>query len=155
MLRQALGLDMTHVPYKGALPALNDVMGGHVTMMFTPIANALSMIQAGKVRAIGIAASTRVEALPDVPPLAETADLPQYDVAAWIGYAAPAGTPREVLVRLSSEITKALQSEELKERMANIGLDPVATTPEEMAAFMRREQDRYGQIIRSANIKIE
>ena len=90
-----------------------------------------------------------------MPPLAESAGLPEYDVAAWIGYAAPSGTPREVLARLSGEIQKALKTEELKERMVNIGLDAVSTTPEEMASFMRRAQERYGQIIRSANIKIE
>ena len=93
--------------------------------------------------------------MPDVPPLAESAGLPQYDAAAWIGYAAPAGTPRDILLRLSAEIGKALQSEDLKERMVNLGLDPVSTTPDEMATFMRREQERYGDIIRKANIKIE
>ncbi len=81
--------------------------------------------------------------------------VPDYDAAAWIGYAAPAGTPREALARISSEIQKALQSAELKERFLSLGLDPVSSTPEEMAAFMRREQERYGTIIRNANIKVE
>ena len=93
--------------------------------------------------------------MPDVAPLADTPEVSAYDVAAWIGYAAPAGTPQDIVVRLSAEIRKALESAEMKERMANIGLDPVGSTPEETAAFMRREQDRYGQIIRSANIKID
>jgi tripartite-type tricarboxylate transporter receptor subunit TctC len=93
--------------------------------------------------------------MPEVAPLAETADLPGYDVAAWIGYAAPAGTPREITTRLSAEIQKALQSPEMKERMANIGLDAVWSTPQEMASFMQREQERYGTIIKNANIKIE
>ncbi|TMH70043.1 MAG: tripartite tricarboxylate transporter substrate binding protein, partial [Betaproteobacteria bacterium] len=112
-------------------------------------------IKSGRLKTFGVSTARRTAALPDVPPLAESAGLPEYDVAAWIGYAAPSGTPREVLARLSGEIQKALKTEELKERMVNIGLDAVASTPDEMAAFMRREQDRYGQIIRSANIKIE
>jgi len=149
------GLQARHIPYKGTPPALTDIMNGQVTYTVETVAATAGHIKSGRLKTFGVSTARRTAALPDVPPLAESAGLPEYDVAAWIGYAAPAGTPREVLVRLSSEISKALQSEELKERMANIGLDPVATTPEEMAAFMRREQDRYGQIIRSANIKIE
>ena len=91
----------------------------------------------------------------DIVARVEAAGLPDYDTAGWIGYAAPQGTPREILVRISGEIQKALQSGELKERYLALGLDPVSGTPEEMAAFMRREQDRYAAIIRNANIKIE
>jgi tripartite-type tricarboxylate transporter receptor subunit TctC len=149
------GLQARHIPYKGTPPALTDIMNGQVTYTVETVAATAGHIKSGRLKTFGVSTARRTAALPDVPPLAESAGLPEYDVAAWIGYAAPAGTPREILVRLSSEITKALQSQELKERMANIGLDPVATTPEEMAAFMRREQDRYGQIIRSANIKVE
>jgi len=149
------GLQARHIPYKGTPPALTDIMNGEVTYTVETVAATASHIKSGRLKTFGVSTARRTAALPDVPPLAESAGLPEYDVAAWIGYAAPAGTSREILVRLSSEITKALQSQELKERMANIGLDPVATTPEEMAAFMRREQDRYGQIIRSANIKVE
>jgi len=149
------GLQARHIPYKGTAPALTDIMNGQVSYTIETVAATAGHIKSGRLKTFGVSTARRTAALPDVPPLAETADLPQYDVAAWIGYAAPAGTPREVLVRLSSEITKALQSEELKERMANIGLDPVASTPEEMATFMKREQERYGDIIRKANIKIE
>jgi len=149
------GLQARHIPYKGTPPALTDIMNGQVTYTVETVAATAGHIKSGRLKTFGVSTARRTAALPDVPPLAESAGLPEYDVAAWIGYAAPAGTPREVLVRLSSEITKALQSQELKERMANIGLDPVATTPEEMTAFMRREQERYGQIIRSANIKVE
>ena len=94
-------------------------------------------------------------ALPGVPPLAESADLPGYDVAAWIGYAAPAGTPREILVKLAAEIQKAVQAPDLKDRYIALGMDTASNTPDEMTAMMRREQDRYAMIIRNANIKIE
>jgi tripartite-type tricarboxylate transporter receptor subunit TctC len=93
--------------------------------------------------------------LPDVPTIAEAANLPGYDAAAWIGYLAPAGTPREITARLSAEIQKAVQAADLKARYVTLGMEPVANTPEELGALMRREQERYGQIIRSANIKVE
>jgi tripartite-type tricarboxylate transporter receptor subunit TctC len=148
-------LQARHVPYKGSAPALTDVMNGSISYTIETVAATAGHIKSGRLKTFGVSTARRTGALPDVPPLAESAGLPEYDVAAWIGYAAPSGTPREVLARLSGEIQKALKTEEMKERMVNIGLDAVSTTPEEMAAFMRREQDRYGQIIRSANIKVE
>jgi tripartite-type tricarboxylate transporter receptor subunit TctC len=104
---------------------------------------------------LGVTTARRANAMPEVPSLSEAANLPDYDAAAWIGYAAPAGTPREVLVRIAGEIRRVLGSDDLKERYIALGLDPVSGTPDEMAAFMRREQDRYATIIRNANIKLE
>jgi tripartite-type tricarboxylate transporter receptor subunit TctC len=144
-----------HVPYKGTAPALTDIMNGEITYTVETVAATAPHIKAGRLKTYGVSTAKRTAALPDVPPLAESAGLAGYDAAAWIGYAAPAGTPRELLERLSAEIRKALQSDELKERMVNIGLDAVSSTPDEMAAFMRREQQRYGEIIKSANIRIE
>jgi tripartite-type tricarboxylate transporter receptor subunit TctC len=148
-------LHARHVPYKGSAAALTDVMNGEITYTIETVAATAAHIKAGRLKTFGVSTAKRSGALPDVAPLAETAGLPQYDIAAWIGYAAPSGTPRDVLVRLSGEIQKALASDDLKERMVNIGLDAVSSTPEEMAKFMRREQDRYGEIIRNANIRLE
>jgi tripartite-type tricarboxylate transporter receptor subunit TctC len=148
-------LHARHVPYKGSAAALTDVMNGEITYTIETVAATAAHIKAGRLKTFGVSTAKRTGALPDVAPLAETAGLPQYDIAAWIGYAAPSGTPRDVLVRLSGEIQKALASDDLKERMVNIGLDAVSSTPEEMAKFMRREQDRYGEIIRNANIRLE
>ena len=144
-----------HVPYKGTAPALTDIMNGEITYTVETVAATAPHIKSGRLKTYGVSTAHRTAALPDVPPLAESAGLSGYDVAAWIGYAAPAATPRDVLSRLSAEIQKALQSADLKERMVNIGLDAVSSTPDEMAAFMRREQERYGEIIKSANIRIE
>ncbi|OLE19930.1 MAG: hypothetical protein AUG50_02070, partial [Betaproteobacteria bacterium 13_1_20CM_3_63_8] len=144
-----------HVPYKGTAPAITDIMNGQITYTVETVAATAGHIKSGRLKTFGVSTAKRTAALPDVPPLAESAELPAYDAAAWIGYAAPAGTPREILLRLSSEIQKALRADELKERMVNVGLDPVSTTPDEMAAFMRREQERYGAIIKAANIRIE
>ena len=148
-------LHARHVPYKGSAAALTDVMNGEITYTIETVAATAAHIKAGRLKTFGVSTAKRTGALPDVAPLAETAGLPQYDIAAWIGYAAPSGTPRDVLVRLSGEIQKALASDDLKERMVNIGLDAISSTPEEMAKFMRREQDRYGEIIRNANIRLE
>jgi len=144
-----------HVPYKGTAPAITDIINGQISYTIETVAATVSHVKSGRLKAYGVSTKQRAGAMPDAPPLAEVAGVPDYDAAAWIGYAAPAGTPREMLLRISNEIQKALQSSELKERFLALGLDPVSTTPEAMAQFMRLEQERYATIIRNANIKIE
>jgi tripartite-type tricarboxylate transporter receptor subunit TctC len=149
------GIQARHVPYKGSAPALTDVMNGQVSYAVETVAATMAHIKSGRLKAYGVTTARRAGAMPELAPLAEAAGLPGYDAAAWIGYAAPAGTPREVLERLSGEMRKLLAEPQIKERLVGLGLDAVATTPEEMAAFMRKEQERYGTIIRNANIKVE
>jgi tripartite-type tricarboxylate transporter receptor subunit TctC len=144
-----------HVPYKGSAPALTDVINGQIAYTLETVTATLAHVKSGRLKTFGVSFATRSAAMPDVPPLAEAADLPGFDIGGWIGYAAPPGTPRDIVARLSGEIQKTLQGKELQERFATLGLDPVWNTPEEMAAFMRREQARYGSIIRSADIRIE
>ena len=144
-----------HVPYKGSAPALTDVINGQISYTIETVAATVGHIKSGRLKTFGVTTAKRTAALPDVPPLAEAGDLPGYDTAAWIGYEAPAGTPREILMRLAAEIQKALQASDLRERYVALGLDPVWNTPDEMVAYKKREGDRYAQIIRSANIKIE
>ncbi len=144
-----------HVPYKGSSPALTDIINGQVTYTIETVAATAPHVKSGRLKTFGVSTARRAGAMPDAPPLAEAANLPEYNAAAWIGYAAPPGTPRDILVRISVDIRKALESGELKERYLALGLDPVSSSPEEMADFMRREQERYGTIIRNANIKIE
>jgi tripartite-type tricarboxylate transporter receptor subunit TctC len=144
-----------HIPYKGSAPALTDVMNGEVSYMIETVAATVGHVRSGRLKALGVSTLRRAAAMPEVPTLAEAADLPDYDAAAWIGYAAPAGIPREVLLRLSAEIRKALESGDMKEKLLNAGLDPVASTPDELPAFMRKEQERYAAVIRNANIKLE
>jgi tripartite-type tricarboxylate transporter receptor subunit TctC len=149
------GIQARHIPYKGSAPALTDVINGQVSYMIETVAATVGHIRSGRLKALGVSTAHRAAALPDVPALAEAADLPDYDAAAWIGYAAPAGTPREVIARLSAEIQKALQAPDMKERLLNAGLDPTDVAPDQLGAFMRREQERYASVIKSANIKIE
>jgi len=149
------GLQARHVPYKGSVPAITDVMNGNVTYAVETVAATQTHIKSGKLKALGVTTANRAGAMPELPPLAEAAGIPGYDAAAWIGYVAPAGTPREVLQRLASEMQKALATDELKSRLVSLGLDARSSTPEEMGAFMRREQERYASIIKSQNIKVE
>jgi tripartite-type tricarboxylate transporter receptor subunit TctC len=148
------GIQARHVPYKGSAPALTDVMNGTVSYAVETIAATQTHIKSGRLKAFGVTTARRAGAMPELPPLAE-AGLPGYDAAAWIGYAAPAGTPREVLARLSGEMQKLLATDDIKARLVSLGLDAVSSTPQEMAAFLRREQERYGSIIKSQNIKAE
>ena len=148
-------LKARHVPYKGSAPSLTDVMNGQVTYTIETIAATSAHVKAGRLKAHGVSTMRRAGALPDVPSLAEAADLPGYDVAGWIGYAAPVGTSREILMRVSRAVQNALEASDLRERYLALGLDPVSNSPEEMTAFMRRESERYSSIIRNASIRIE
>jgi len=112
-------------------------------------------VKAGRLKVFGVTTGKRAAGLPDVPTLAEAADIPGYDIGAWIGYAAPPGTPLEIRNRLAAEVAKAMQAPDLRERYLALGMEPASNTPEQMAGFMKEEQGRYGSIIRNANIKVE
>jgi tripartite-type tricarboxylate transporter receptor subunit TctC len=148
------GIQARHVPYKGSAPALTDVMNGSVSFAMETVAATQTHIKSGRLKAFGVSTAKRTGAMPELPPLAEVG-LPGYEAAAWIGYAAPAGTPREALTRISGEMQKLLATEEIKARLVSLGLDAVSSTPEEMAKFLRREQERYGTLIKNQNIKVE
>ena len=148
-------LKATHVPYKGSAPALTDLVGGQITYTIETVAGVVGHVKAGRLKILGTTFARRTAGLPDVPTIAEAADLPGFDIGAWIGYTAPPGTPREILARLSGEIQKIVQAPETRERYLGLGLDAVSNTPDEMAAFMRQQQERYGSIIKSQGIKIE
>ena len=149
------GLKARHVPYKGSAPALTDLMSGQIDYTIETVASVSGHVKAGRLKALGVTTAKRTSGLPDAPPLAEAASIPGYDIGAWIGYAAPPGTPREVSSRLAAEIQKVMQSPEVRERYAALGMEPISNTPDEMAGFLKREQERYGSIIRNANIKLE
>jgi len=149
------GLQARHVPYKGSAPALTDLMGGQIDYALETVASLSGHIKAGRLKALGVTTAKRTSALPDLPPLAEAANIPGYDIGAWIGYAAPPGTPHDIRMKLASEIRKAVQTPELKEKYLTLGMDPASDTPDEMGPFLKKEQERYGSIIRNAGIKIE
>ena len=143
-----------HVPYKGSSPALTDIINGQVNYMIETVASVVGHIRAGRLKALGVSTINRAGALPDVPTIAESTDMKDFDVAAWIGYAAPIGTPKEITARISAEMQRAMQAKDFRDRMLGAGLD-LATAPDDYAAFMRREQDRYAAVIKTANVKAE
>jgi tripartite-type tricarboxylate transporter receptor subunit TctC len=149
------GLKMVHVPYKGAGPALVDVIGGHVPMMASNILSTLPHVKAGRVRAYGVTSATRAAAAPDIPSIAE-AGLPGYDAVQWFGLLAPAGTPREVITRLHGAVVQALEDPATKNRFLADGATPKpSASPEEFGAYIRGELKKWGKVIRDAGIKPE
>ena len=151
LLAQKLGVEMLHVPYKGSAPAMLDVIGGQVDIMFDSAATAIPQIQGGKVKGIAVSSVTRLPSIPSVAPLAD--DVPGFDVTGWQGFMAPAGTPMAIRQRWRQALRAALERPEIKARLAQIGLDVVASTPEDFDAFVRREYELYAALIKSAGIK--
>jgi len=150
------GIKARHVPFKGSAEGLTNVMNGQIDYTLETAASVSSHVRSGRLRLLGLSAASGSSAFPDAPSLAKAAEIPGYDIGAWIGIAAAPGTPKEITQRLATEIGKAVQTKEVRERMQNLGLEPAAPmTPDEMAVFLRKEQQRYGDIIRTANIKIE
>jgi tripartite-type tricarboxylate transporter receptor subunit TctC len=149
------GIKARHVPYKGSAPALTDVINGQIDYTLETVASVSAHVKTGRLKVLGVSFARGSSGLPGVPSLAQAAGIPGYDIGAWIGYAAAPGTPREIVAKLSAEIRKAIESPDLRERFASLGLEPTATSPEEMAVFLKNEQQRYGDIIRKANIKVE
>jgi tripartite-type tricarboxylate transporter receptor subunit TctC len=152
MLKNALAIEMTHVPYKGMSPAINDVAGGHITLMFSPIPIAQPLIQAGKLRAIGVTTRERVEAFPDAPPLTEIG-VKDFDAATWFMLVAPAATPRDVVDKIHTAMFEILGDRELRAELVKLGLVPVTSPkPEALKEFVAREIVRYGKIVEQAGL---
>ena len=152
-LQTMAGIRMNHVPYKGAPPALIDVMSGQVQLMFANIVGVLQHIRSGKVRAIAVSSVKRAVTLPDVPSVADT--YPEFDATGWTGVFAPAGTPKEVIAKLHTDITSVLSRPDIRERFTDQGAEVVAGSPEQMAAFVRRESALYAKIIQSSGIRVD
>jgi tripartite-type tricarboxylate transporter receptor subunit TctC len=154
MLKSATGMDMIHVPYKGTGPALNDVMGGQVTMFFSQMSSALPLVKQGKLKAIGVASLRRHPAATDIPTIAEQ-DFPGFEAMAWYALFAPTGTPPDIVAKVAADTSKALQMADVKERLSALGADPVGGTPEEFALRLKNENARWGAAIRKAGIKLQ
>jgi len=146
------GVKMLHIPYKGDTPGIADLLGGQIQMIFLNIPSALPLAKSGRVRAIGITSKTRSELLPDVPTIAET--VPGYEAGSWHGFFAPAGTPAPVVATLSTELRRAINTPQVRDKLKADGVNVVASTPEEFTAFVKTEIDKWAQIIRTANVKL-
>ena len=154
MFKSAAGVGMVHVPYKGAGPAVDDLLAGQIQLMFAPIVAVLPQVKAGRLRALAVTSSARSAAAPEVPTLAESG-LPGYEISSWFGLFAPAGTPPAVVDRLYRESAKALQSADVRERFAQEGAEPVGSTPAEFGGYVKSEFAKYGRIVKGIGIKAE
>jgi tripartite-type tricarboxylate transporter receptor subunit TctC len=155
MLRSAAGIDIRHVPYRGSVPAMLDVMAGHIPFMVVDLQPALQQIKEGKLRVLGVTAPRRVAAAPDIPTLAE-GGLAGYELVAWQGVVAPSGTPRPVVDALAAQIAKLLADPETVAKFKTLTLEPLTgSTPDSFAAFIRSEVDRWSDIVKKSGAEIE
>jgi tripartite-type tricarboxylate transporter receptor subunit TctC len=148
------GTEIGHVPYKGGAPAVADVAAGHVPFYFGNMSSALPQARAGRVRALAVTSPQRSPAAPEVPTLAE-AGVKDCEISEWNALLAPAGMPPAVLERLQVEVAKIMRMDDIKAKFADLGADAVGSTPQELAAFLRREMVKWAEVVKAANIKIE
>lgn len=153
LLKLRLGLDIVHVPCQGVGPALKDLLGGRITLMVAQVPSALPHIKAGKLRALGVASSAPLAALPGVPTIAEAADLRGFEAVSWYALMAPAGTPKEVIAKIQSDIAKVLQMPDVREKLEAMGAEPSGESSAELAARIKGEYDYWGDVVKKANIK--
>jgi tripartite-type tricarboxylate transporter receptor subunit TctC len=148
------GVDLLHVPYKGAAPAVNDLLGGQVNVIFADVAAMLSHLKSGKLKPLGIGAAKRFEGLPEVPTIDESG-VPGFEAGGFLGLVAPAGTPPAVIQSLNAAAQKSLAQPEVRERLLALASPPVGGTPEQFASHLKREIDKWARVIRAAKIKPE
>ncbi len=153
MMKTMAGINIVHVPYKGAAPAITDTIAGQVQFSFLAWRSSGPHVKSGRLRALGVSTLTRSPALPDLPAVAET--LPGFDLPVWYGVAAPAGTPREIVVRLNTEILRTIASADFRQRMEADAAEPLGGTPEQMGDYIRSEIVKYAKIVKESGAKID
>jgi tripartite-type tricarboxylate transporter receptor subunit TctC len=153
LLKAMAGVDLLHVPYRGGAPALTDLLAGRVQMMFDNLPGSIGQIKTGKLRALGVTSAQRVAALPDVPTIGET--VPGYEASVWYGIAAPRGTPPDVVAKLNGAVNAVLANPKLKERLQELGGDPMPLTPDAFGKLVANETEKWAKVIRGANIHLE
>ncbi len=153
LFKQKTGIRMIHVPYKGDAPAIADLLAGHVSVMFGNVAQASSHLKSGKLKVLAVTSSKRIASMPTIPALAES--VPGVVVVTWFAVAAPPKTPAAAVNRLSSSIAEVLRTPEIMRRLAEMGAEPVGSTPSEMAAWMRDDTERWGAVIKAGGITID
>jgi tripartite-type tricarboxylate transporter receptor subunit TctC len=153
MFKVITGIETTHVPYKGLAPALNDLVAGHVDIMFDNLGNSLGMIREGRVKAVGVVSEKPIPEIPDVPAIAQT--YPEFLSQSWFGVVAPPGTSRFLTESISRTIAEVLGSPDVTKRLQALSFVVIGSSPDEMAAFMSREKERWGKVVAAAGIKPE
>jgi tripartite-type tricarboxylate transporter receptor subunit TctC len=148
------GVDMVHVPYKGAAPAMQALLAGDTQLMFDNLASAMSQVKAGKLRALAVTTAQRSKLAPDLPTMAE-AGVPGFDISTWFGLLAPAGTPPEVVAKWNADVTKILTASDMRERLASQGAEAAPDTPAEFARFIDEELVKYAKIVKASGAKVD
>ncbi|MDP2357910.1 MAG: tripartite tricarboxylate transporter substrate binding protein [Beijerinckiaceae bacterium] len=154
MVKMMTGIKMQHVPYRGAAAAVPDLLSGQLQLMFVSIPDVIAHIQAGTLRPIGITSKERSKSLPNVVPMAEQG-WPDFDVRGWFGVVAPAGTPKEIVDKYNATIKAMLMRPDMQQKLSNIGLDPLSSTPDEFAAFIRAEVAKWAPVVKASGAKVE
>jgi len=154
LFKTSAGIDAVHVPYKGTQPALADVLGGRVPVMFDGVVTSLPHIRAGKLRPVAVASLTRSQLLPDVPTMSE-AGMPGFEAVGLATVMAPAGTPADVVNRVSADIAAVLRMPDVRDQLVGMGLEVVGSTPAEFAQYVKSESAKWGKVIREANVKVD
>jgi len=153
LFKMMAGVDMVHVPYRGAAPATADLLAGQVQVYFTGATNVVEYVKAGKLRALAVTTVTRLETLPDTPTVADF--VPGYEASTWYGVGAPTNTPSGIIDKLNREINAALTDPKMKARLSELGTSVLVTSPPEFAKFIADETEKWGNVIRALNIKAE
>jgi tripartite-type tricarboxylate transporter receptor subunit TctC len=154
LFKSEAGVDMVHVPYKGAAPAMQDLLGGRIQLMFDNLANSMQQVRSGKLKALAVTTGHRSSLVPELPTLAEEG-LPGFDISTWWGFMAPAGTPKEIVAKWNAEVTRILSTPEMKAFFAQQGAEPAPTTPEAFAAMIQREIAKYAKIVKASGAKVD
>jgi tripartite-type tricarboxylate transporter receptor subunit TctC len=154
LFKTMAGVDITHVPYKGSSPALVDLIGGQVQIMFDNLPSALPQIKAGKLRAIAVTSLKRAPVLPDVPTISESG-LPGFEASSWFGVLAPAGTPAPIVARINAEVNKWLQSADARERLLSQGAEAAGGSPEQFANHIRAESEKWAKVVKASGAKVD
>jgi tripartite-type tricarboxylate transporter receptor subunit TctC len=154
LFKSLAGVQLLHIPYKGSAPAVTDLLGGQVPVMFDNVPNVLPHVKSGRLRALAVSGAKRSSLVPDLPTVAE-AGVPDYEVTVWFGLVAPAGTPREVVQKLNAEVQKILAMPDVRERFLAQGVEPQGSTPEQFAEHIRTQMAKWAKVVQDAGVKAE
>lgn len=155
LFKAQTGVFMTHIPYRGSGPAVRDLIGGTMDVMYDNLPSAMPHIQAGSLKAFAVTSAMRSQALPDIPTVAEAANLPGFEASSWFGMLAPAGTPPDIVSRLQTEIAKALKLPEINTRLAGLGAIPSGNTPQEFARLIDSEIAKWAPVVKAAGARVD
>jgi tripartite-type tricarboxylate transporter receptor subunit TctC len=155
LFKTVTGIYMVHLPYRGSAPALTDLIAGNVNVMFDNLPSALPHIRSGRIKALAVTSRSPSAALPGVPTIEQAANLKDFDASSWFGLFAPAGTPRAIVDKIQSDVAKALSVPEVRERFVSQGAEPGGNTPDQFAAFIKSESDKWARVVKFSNAKVD